>query len=207
MFRLFSDLQPFNCPLWSFVTTGRIRTTAPYIEDFEVNSGEWTPVGDFSTWAYGTPNKPLLGSNWTWNIISHFKTQRHLAQRLLCLEVTVATTIMMRRVTFTHHQFQLYNLPIIQSCYSRWTWTLKRVLQAKLFWWLGYDGLVVEYSDDYESTWNVLGSTSSPNWYMYSSVDALGSNCFSGSSNGWKSYSHVIPNIIGTRNCHAVHTN
>ena len=37
-------------------------STFPYNEGFEAGNGGWTPGGTFSSWAWGSPSKPVINS-------------------------------------------------------------------------------------------------------------------------------------------------
>ena len=138
----------------------------PYIQDFESGPGTWTSGGTGSSWAFGTPAKPVINSAasgvncWVSGGLSGVYPNNEQSYVL--------------GPTFT---FAALSGPVIQLS----------------VWWeceFSWDGAVLQSSIDSGMTWQNVGSFGDPNnWYTDNTILGLDwSQPPGGASEGWCGY-------------------
>ncbi|GAB5538510.1 MAG: hypothetical protein Salg2KO_06130 [Salibacteraceae bacterium] len=129
----------------------------PYCEDFEEDDGSWEVSGILPSWEYGEPNNSTISS----------------------ANSGTGAWVTDLDGTYNNDELSYLSSPLID---------LTSLVDPMLKYWTIYDlengddGVQVEISGDSGTTYSVLGSSSSSNWYNSSSVAALSSN---GNGNGW----------------------
>lgn len=147
-------------------TKAQCISTFPYIEDFEVNDGNWSINGSQPDWAWGTPSKAVInkaggGNNcWITGGLSGSFYNNGEASWL---------------------QSPCFDFSTLQQPY----------LKFKVFWETegDFDGANLQYSIDEGISWENVGSVSTPttclntNWYNTASVSFL--SAFTSVRGGW----------------------
>lgn len=129
----------------------------PYTEGFETSNGNWISGGTASSWASGSPSKPVINS---------------AANGTRCW-VTGGLT----GGAYNDNENSWLQSP----CFDFSTLTNPEI-RLSIFWEteLQFDGANLQYSIDEGASWTVLGSEASnstclgTNWYNYSPVQFLG---------------------------------
>ncbi|MFC5271461.1 T9SS type A sorting domain-containing protein [Adhaeribacter terreus] len=120
-------------------------TTFPYFENFEANNGNWTAGGSFSTWAWGTPAKPVITG------------------------AASGTKAWVTSLTGTYNGDEVSQ--VTSPCFNFST-LVQPIFQAKI-WWnseTGWDGAVLQSSINNGTSWQTVGAFGDPNnWYNTSS--------------------------------------
>lgn len=129
----------------------------PYCESFENGNGGWSEGGILSSWEHGEPDNTYIST---------------------------AATGDYAWVTNLDGNYNNDELSYLQSPLINLESLVDPVMKVKTIRHLenGDDGVQVKISADSGSTFSVLGSSSSGNWYNSSSVAALSSQ---GNGNGW----------------------
>ena len=166
----------------------------PYTEGFESGSGNWTFGGTASSWAWGTPVKPVINSAATGTKCS--------------------VTGGLNGSAYNDNESSWLKSP----CFDFSTLSNPQI-KFNIFWEteLQYDGANLQYSTDGGSSWTVLGSElsnnncSGTNWYNYNSVQFIGfqpgwsgniqtggGNCRNGQGSGqWLPARHTLAMLAG----------
>ncbi len=127
-------------------------TTFPYFQNFESGKGGWESGGNFSSWAFGGPNKvvftgPASGSNcWTTGGLS----------------------------TGTYNSNEKSFL--LSPCFD-FSSLIQPVIELKIWWHteIGRDGAALQASVDGGTSWQNVGRFADPNnWYNQQGVTAVG---------------------------------
>ena len=134
-------------------------STFPYTEDFEANPGFWAPGGTNSTWAYGTPAKPVINSAASgvncW--VTGGLTGQYSANENSFLQSP---------------PFDFTSLPIAAISFNIW-W------ESEFSW----DGAVLQSSIDGGMSWQNVGMFGDPgNWYTDTTISGLS---WTGLQEGW----------------------
>lgn len=119
--------------------------TFPYLQNFEVNDGNWYVRGVNSSWAYGTPTSPKINKAasgakaWKTNLSGNYNNGEKSYLYSPCISTSRLTSPMLS-----------FSLAFdIEHCDGSFC-----------------DGAYLEFSVDNEKTWNKLGFTNSgTNWY------------------------------------------
>jgi PKD repeat protein len=149
--------------------------TLPYFEDFENGTGYWQSGGTLSSWELATPNNNVINS---------------------------AASGIKSWITNANGNYNTNEVSYVESPCFDFTNTLHPVFSFKM--WvnaeIGYDGAILQYSDDGGATWNRIGSLNDPNnWYNATNLPAVpGSVGWGGTSQTqWKTAKHDIFNLGG----------
>lgn len=127
-------------------------TTFPYFQNFELGKGGWESGGNFSSWAFGGPNKvvftgPASGSNcWTTGGLS----------------------------TGTYNSNEKSFL--LSPCFD-FSSLIQPVIELKIWWHteIGRDGAALQASVDGGTSWQNIGRFGDPNnWYNQQGVTSVG---------------------------------
>jgi gliding motility-associated-like protein len=138
----------------------------PYVQDFETTDGNWTINGSQSSWAWGTPIKPII------NIAASGSN---------CWVTGGLTNGFYNNAEASWIQSPCFDFTAIPYPY----------LSVKVWWETerSYDGATLQSSIDNGNTWNTLGaaaggnSCQDSNWYNTQSIRFLSS--FGSSADGW----------------------
>lgn len=138
------DGQVFNDTLLAVVNSIQTVATFPYTQNFEAGNGGWLAGGVLSSWALGTPNKPVI------NTAAPNGTQSYVTG-----------------LTGTHNPNE--RSFVMSPCFNFSTLPNPRI-RMNIFWssQLNIDGAVLQGSIDGGTTWFPLGSVNefrSINWY------------------------------------------
>ncbi len=157
------------------VLGGTPITSYPYLDDFE-GIDQWTTGGNASSWARGTPaagiiNSAHSGSNaWVTNLTGQYnQNETSWVQNAHCFDFSAVAN------------------PAISV--TVWYQTSA-----------GDDGGRIESSIDGGATWQLVGALNDPvNWYNDGGIDSSSGQVegWAGSSNGWVSALHSLPNLGG----------
>ncbi len=158
-------------------------TSFPYNENFDSGAGGWVSDGANSSWALGTPDKPVINSafsganSWTTNLTGSYTVNERSA--------------------------------VISPCFNLSSLALP-IVEVKI-WWdaeAGWDGTVLQSSIDGGATWVNVGAVGDPdNWYNDASLDGRPGDSNDGwsgrgtsSSGGWVTAKHVLTGLAGQAN-------
>ena len=170
----------------------------PYTEGFEASNGGWTAGGTGSDWAWGVPAKPVINT---------------AGQGTKCWVVGGLTG-----ASYTDGEASWLQSP----CFDFSTLDYPYI-SMKVFWEMEqqFDGASFQYSINNGGTWTTLGNVNVPanclntNWYNQGSINYLspltstrqgwsgntksssGSCRGGGGSNGWKTATHIMPDLAG----------
>ena len=175
---LTDDLNNSNDTIEKTLNNSPLITFYPYIEDFEMDNGNWVSGGINSTWQWGTPAGNIISSAgsgskcWVTNLTGYYNNNEESYVESPCFDFS-----------------SLVNPYVV----------LKYIVHAET----GYDGAALQYSLDFGNTWYHVGQAGDPdNWYNDSDVNGL---TFSGSNDGWtgtnnpswKVAKHTLQNLAG----------
>jgi gliding motility-associated-like protein len=138
----------------------------PYYQNFEAENGNWTINGSQSSWAWGTPIKPIINT---------------AASGINCWVTGGLTNGFYNNAEASWIQSPCFDFTNIAFPY----------LSVKIWWETerSYDGATLQSSTDNGNTWNTLGTASGgnscldSNWFNVPSIRYLGS--FGSSADGW----------------------
>ncbi|HAW19498.1 MAG TPA: hypothetical protein DCX14_04875 [Flavobacteriales bacterium] len=151
----------------------------PYCQDFENGEGNWASSGILPTWEHGEPDNTII-------------SDAHSGDNAW--------------VTNLDGNYNNDELSYLTSPLFNFTNLMDPVIR---FWQIrdlenGDDGVQFQISADSGSTYAVLGSSSSTNWYNSSSTSALSSqgngNGFTGTSSSWTSVQHSLATYVNDTN-------
>ncbi|MBK8205645.1 MAG: putative Ig domain-containing protein [Planctomycetes bacterium] len=133
--------------------------TFPYLEDFESGAGGWAVTGTVTTWALGTPAKPVINSAYS-------------GSNAWVTGLSAA---------YLNGENGAVVSPVVDlSSFATDPWVSVHV------WWnseFSWDGMNLQSSIDGGSSWQTVGAVGDPNnWYTDASIAGL---AFSGSQSGW----------------------
>ncbi|HOY30658.1 MAG TPA: PKD domain-containing protein [Bacteroidales bacterium] len=136
-----ADNSPLNDTAVALLTNSQVISTFPYHEDFETGNGGYGSSGSSSSWAWGSPSKPII---------------THAASPTKCWVTGLQTN-------YNQGEASYLNFPCLD--FSGLT---APVLEFNL--WVATTGITdycrVEYSADNGNTWETLGQQNDPiNWY------------------------------------------
>ncbi|MFH0865663.1 MAG: PKD domain-containing protein, partial [Bacteroidota bacterium] len=169
MTELAGDADNSNDAAFKTVDNYPVISSYPYIENFDGPDAYWNAGGTSSSWALGTPAKPVINypssgpNSWVTNLTGSHNMNENSWVEGPCMDFT-----------------SLDN-PYVQL--DVWTETT-----------IGVGTL--EVSTDFGTTWSIIGANGDPNnWYNGS---MLGGTGWSGSSAGdWSSAVHKLDGIAG----------
>ena len=154
--------------------------TFPYIEDFENGQADWNPSGATSSWAFGTPAKPVINS---------------AASGVNCF-VTGGLS-----GTYT----TLEKSAVSSPCFDMTDFEAEPWVALDIWWEseFSWDGSALQYSEDAGTTWKLLGDLGDPhNWYTDNSISGApggqqtgwsGTVSSGNGSGGWVKAKHPLP--------------
>jgi hypothetical protein len=158
-------------------------STFPYLENFESGAGGWAAGGTASSWALGTPAKPVINS------------------------AASGTKAWVTGLTGSYSASE--NSAVVSPCFN-FTSVIEPIIEMKVWWSseASWDGAVLQSSIDGGTTWQKVGAFGEPNnWYNDNSLDGLpgGQNIGWGGqtstgSNGWVLAKHVLNGLGGQAN-------
>ncbi|MFC5269455.1 CARDB domain-containing protein [Adhaeribacter terreus] len=175
-----------NDSLVKMVTTIPVISTLPYTEGFENGNGGWLAGGSASSWALGTPAKPVINTagggtkSWVTNLSGSYFANEHSYVVGPC--------------------FNFAGLPDPDFEMKAW-WNSE----------FSMDGAVLQSSIDGGVTWQIVGAKGDPNnWYNDNTINGgpggqaaasaqgwTGRNATSNGSNGWKTVRHRLTGLGG----------
>jgi len=173
----------------------------PYNEGFETGNGGWTPGGTVSSWAWGTPSKPVINS---------------AATGTRCWNTGGLTGSAYNDGEASWLQSPCFDFTALPYPY----------ISFNIFWEMEqrFDGAGFQYSTNLGVSWTNLGNYSGPtnclteNWFNFSPVTYLAGlttvrdgwsgniqptagSCLGGNgSGGWVNAKHAMPNLAGEPN-------
>lgn len=173
----------------------------PYTEGFELTNGSWTSGGTASSWAWGSPTKPLINS---------------AAGGTKCWVIGGLTNSSYSDGEASWIQSPCFNFTSLQYPY----------ISFSVFWEMErrFDGAGFQYSTNLGATWINVGSISDPvnclndNWFNFNPINGLnslstirdgwsgnvqptaGSCQGGGGSNRWVNAQHTMPYLAGLPN-------
>jgi len=173
----------------------------PYNEGFETGNGAWTTGGTFSSWAWGTPSKPVINS---------------AATGTKCWIVGGLTGSAYNDGEASWLQSPCFDFTALPYPY----------ISFNVFWEMEqrFDGAGFQYSTNLGASWTNLGNFSGPtncfteNWFNFSpitylagltsvrdgwsgNIQSTAGSCLGGNgSGGWVNAKHAIPNLAGEPN-------
>lgn len=151
----------------------------PYCQGFENGEGNWVSSGILPTWEHGEPDNTII-------------SDAHSGDDAW--------------VTDLDGDYNNDELSYLTSPLFNFTSLVDPVIK---FWQIrdmenGDDGVQFQISADSGSTYSVLGSSSSTNWYNSSSISALSSqsngNGFTGTNSSWTSVQHSLASYVNDTN-------
>lgn len=185
----------------SYSQCGVVINSFPYIENFELNNGNWVNGGVADDWAWGAPNKAFIqnagGGAKCWvtgNLTGSFY---NLGER----SYIVSPCFDFTNLQYPHVKFKIY-----WECENQ------------------YDGITFQFTTNNGATWTNVGSVYDPinclnnNWFNQSNINALntlanpkegwagtvlptnGSCNGGGGSLGWITAQHCMSNLAGMPN-------
>ncbi len=143
----------------------------PYVEDFETNDGGWVSGGLNSSWAWGTPVKPIIN---------------HAASPTNCWVTNLTTNANMMEMSNLMgpcFDFTTLTMPVIE--FNIWYNTASMAP--------GMDSIVLQVSIDSGATWSRVGSMFDANWYNTQ-------NGWSGNLSDWIHVRHTLDSAGGEPN-------
>src|SRR5690606_38643433 len=161
--------------------------TFPYIEDFEGGQAGWISGGTMSSWAFGTPAKPIINSASSGT--NAFVTGGLSGQ-------------------YTNGEKSQVESPCFDlRGFEGEAWVAMDV------WWnseFSWDGAVLQYTTD-GSAWKNVGAMGDPhNWYTDNTISGnpggqqegwTGTQFSGNGSNGWVKAKHAVnQSVVGNRN-------
>jgi hypothetical protein len=176
-----AGLAPSNCPVWNF-TAVAIETTFPYFEDFESGERGWAPLGQYSSWAFGTPQKTVIqgaysGAN-SW------------------------VTGGLGKYGYNYDEKSY----VMSPAFNFTTFTIDPVISLQVWWQseLDYDGASLQYKNA-TGDWVTIGNLADTD-YWYTSKNILsapggykqgwsGRNLYG--SGGWVTAVHILTGTAG----------
>ncbi|HHG84118.1 MAG TPA: T9SS type A sorting domain-containing protein [Bacteroidetes bacterium] len=181
---LAGDTIPANDTSSIMVTSVPSVTSYPYIEDFESNNGGWLPMGNSSSWAYGTPAKTVIMG-------AASGTKAYVTGGL-------------GAGSYNSNEDSY----VIGPCFD--FSTLQNPWISLSVWWNSepnFDGAVLQYSTDFGLTWNAVGAFGDPgNWYTFQNLIGspggqgdgwCGRNASQNGSMGWLTAAHRLDGLAG----------
>ncbi len=162
---------------FTYYVTNRLQPD--YVQQFEIWDGGWTPSGQNSSWAFGTPNKPSIpaaasGLNaWVTNLTGSYNFSELSYLESPCFDFSA-----------------MDNDPAIE-------FSLTRAMQ------MNYDGAWLEISLDGGQNWEKVGEVGEgQNWYTSDNQFFSTGEVWTGNSNGWITARHSLPNTAGESEVH-----
>jgi len=170
-------LDAVGCSATTFTTPTYPVASFPYFENFEAGNGNWRSSGSINSWALGTPNKAVIKG--AYSGVNTWVTGNLTGQYPLN-EISFLTS---PAFDFTSVASQAY------ISFYLWYDTEKGVSTGT-----PYDGLSIQYTTDYGSTWTTLGLVGDKtNWFTDNNVRALTTPGWSGHSGGYYLSAHLLP--------------
>jgi hypothetical protein len=141
------DTDPSNDSLLGYTLQNIPNiSTFPYFQNFESGAGGWVSSGTNSTWALGTPAKPVINS--------------------------AASGINSWITGLSTPYVNSENSQVLSPCFNFST-LIAPLIELKV-WWnteFSWDGAVLQSSIDGGSTWQNVGALGQPNWYNDNSIN------------------------------------
>ncbi len=179
---LSGDFDPTNNSMSGTVISVPSVSTFPYFQNFENGNGGWIAGGTNSSWALGTPAKPVINS------------------------AASGTNAWTTSLTGTYNASE--NSQVVGPCFNLSS-LIAPIIEMKV-WWnseAGWDGAVLQSSIDGGTTWQNVGAFGDPNnWYNDNSLDNRPGNSMEGwagrvsssnGSNSWVTAKHVLTGLGG----------
>jgi hypothetical protein len=177
---LAGDALAGNNSFTKAVTAIPTVSTFPYSQNFETGNGGWVASGSNSSWAIGTPAKPVINS------------------------AGGGANSYVTGLTGTYNASEVSQ--VMGPCFNFSSMTSPNI-EMKIWWSSegGWDGAVLQSSINGGTTWQNVGALSDPfNWYNDNSLDGRAGGQDIGwagtgtsSSSGWVTAKHALTGLGG----------